>query len=74
MSPVDFWESVIIRTFEEKGNLRIRPLKYYKYPIDHPCSIIGDDINRASDDLAAMIGALSNKLGYPSGKLKDFEG
>jgi len=47
----------MIRTFEEKANLRIHPLTYYKYPIDHPCSIIGDDTNGVLDDLAVMIGA-----------------
>lgn len=57
MSPVDVGELVMIRTFEEMANLRIHPLTYYKYPIDHPCSIIGDEINRALNDLAVMIGA-----------------
>jgi len=66
MSPVDVGELATIRTFEEKANLKIHLLTYYKYPIDHPYSIIGDHINRVLDDLAVMIGAeLSNKLGYP---------
>ena len=47
----------MIRTFEEMANLRIHLLTYYKYPIDHPYSIIGDHINRALNDLAVMIGA-----------------
>ena len=56
MSPVDVGELATIRTFEEKANLRIHLLTY-KYPIDHPYSIIGDDINGVLDDLAVMIGA-----------------
>jgi len=47
----------MIRTFEEMANLRIHQSIYYKYPIHHPGSIVGDDINRVLDDLAVMIGA-----------------
>jgi len=57
MFPVHVGELATIRTFEEKAILRIHPLTYYEYPIDHPSSIIGDDINRALDDLAVMIRA-----------------
>ena len=54
------------------ANLRIHPLTYYKYPIDHPYSIIGDDINRALNDLAVMIGA--EQIRVSPEELKDFEG
>ena len=52
----------MMKTFEEMTNLRIHPFTYYEYLIDYPSSIIGDDINRALGDLAAMIGAERSRI------------
>ena len=62
MSPVDFTELAMIRTSEKMAKVRIHPLLYYEYPIDYLSSIICEDINRALDDLAVMIGAKRSRI------------